>query len=82
VAYVVLVAPVLSFPSVKWKDLNDLTMNYTCLIYGGTIWLALLWYVVDARKWLKGPKINVEQLIHSTVIKGQEGNTRQRYRRL
>jgi hypothetical protein len=23
--------------------------------------LALLWYALDARKWFKGPKINVEQ---------------------
>ena len=39
------------------------------------MWLALLWYAVDARKWFKGPKISVEHLIHSTVIGGQEGDT-------
>ncbi len=36
--------------------------------------LALLWYAVDARKWFKGHKINVEHLIHTKVIDGQEGN--------
>ena len=34
--------------------------------------LALLWYAVDARKWFKGPKINVEHLIHPQVFDGQE----------
>lgn len=55
--------------------MNDLTMNYTCLIYGGTMSLAMLWYAVDARKWFKGPKINVEHLIHTQAIDGKEGDT-------
>jgi hypothetical protein len=46
-------------------------MNYTCLIYGGVMSLALLWYAVDARKWFKGPKINVEHLIHGEVLEGE-----------
>ena len=33
--------------------------------------LALLWYAVDAPHWFKGPKINVELLIHTEVVKGQ-----------
>lgn len=74
VAYVALIIPVLCFPAVKGHDLNDLNMNYTCLIYGGTMSLALLWYAVDARKWFKGPKINVEHLIHTQVIDGKEGD--------
>jgi hypothetical protein len=32
--------------------------------------LALLWYAVDARKWFKGPRINVEHLIHMQTIEG------------
>ena len=35
--------------------------------------LSLLWYAVDARKWFKGPKINVEHLIHTKVIEGENG---------
>ncbi|MCJ1389693.1 hypothetical protein MMC18_002550 [Xylographa bjoerkii] len=70
-AYVVLMVPVLCFPSVKGADLNTLNMNYTCLIYGGVMSLALLWYAVDARKWFKGPKINVDHLIHTQVLDGQ-----------
>lgn len=30
--------------------------------------LALLWYAVDARKWFKGPKINVEHLVNGNVL--------------
>ena len=33
--------------------------------------LALLWYAIDARKWFKGPKINVEHLIHRQTIEGE-----------
>lgn len=72
VAWVSLIIPVLCFPATKGKDLNDLNMNYTCLIYGGVMFLALLWYAVDARHWFKGPKINVEHLIHTTVVDGKE----------
>jgi hypothetical protein len=71
---------VLCFPAVKGKDLNDLNMNYTCLIYGGVMLLALLWYAVDARHWFKGPKINVEHLIHIKVAEGQEAESRDRGR--
>ncbi|KAM0137382.1 hypothetical protein ACHAP3_004189 [Botrytis cinerea] len=64
VAWVSLIIPILCFPSVTGADLNDLNMNYTCLIYGGTMTLAMCWYAISARKWFKGPKINVEHLIH------------------
>jgi len=66
-------------------------MNYTCLIYGGVMTFALLWYAIDARKWFvislsggphrkerlltssalcrfKGPRINVEHVIHGDVV--------------
>jgi hypothetical protein len=72
---VALIIPVLCFPAVKGSDLNTLNMNYTCLIYGGTMSLALLWYAVDARKWFKGPKINVEHLIHGQVVDGKDGDS-------
>lgn len=67
-----MIIPVLCFPAAKGKDLNALNMNYTCLIYGGVMSLSLLWYAVDARKWFKGPKINVEHLIHTQVLDDQE----------
>lgn len=73
----ILIIPVLCFPAVKGKDLNALNMNYTCLIYGGVMGCAMLWYAVDARKWFKGPKINVEHLIHTRVINSEETNEHQ-----
>lgn len=73
-AWVILIIPVLCFPAMKGKDLNTLNMNYTCLMYGGVMGCAMLWYAVDARKWFKGPKINVEHLIHTQVIDGHEMN--------
>ena len=56
--------PILCLPATRGDDLDALTMNYTCLIYGGTMTLALLWYAISARKWFNGPKINVEHMIH------------------
>lgn len=34
-------------------------MNWTCLIYGGSMFLAMSWYAISARRWFKGPRINV-----------------------
>ncbi|KAK3073910.1 hypothetical protein LTR53_004092 [Teratosphaeriaceae sp. CCFEE 6253] len=63
-SWVVFIIPVLCFPAAKGKDLNALNMNYTCVVYGGVMIFALLWYAIDARKWFKGPRINVEHIIH------------------
>jgi hypothetical protein len=49
-------------------------MNYACLIYGGSMFLALMWYAVDARKWFKGPRINVEHLLHVPQVEGKVGS--------
>lgn len=35
-------------------------MNWTCLVYGAPMLGVVIWWIVDARKWFKGPKINVE----------------------
>ncbi|KAG0651842.1 putative amino-acid permease [Hyphodiscus hymeniophilus] len=68
VAWLLVIVPALCFPAVKGKDLNDLTMNYTCLIYGGTMLFALLYYALSARKWFKGPRVNVEHLIYTDAV--------------
>lgn len=73
-AWWLLIIPALCFPAVKGSDLNDLTMNYTCLIYGGTMLFALIYYAVSGRKWFKGPRVNVEHLIHTGVVEGQGGS--------
>ncbi|KAI1617406.1 amino acid transporter-like protein [Exophiala viscosa] len=60
VGWWLVIVPALCFPAVKGKDLTPLTMNWTALIYGGTMLIALIYYAVSARKWFKGPRINVE----------------------
>jgi hypothetical protein len=47
-------------------------VNYTCLIYGGVMLLALLWYAVDVWHCFKGLKINVKHLIYTKPVEGQE----------
>ena len=56
-AWVLLIIPVLCFPAVRGSDLNLSMMNWTSLIYGGTMLIVLIWYAIDARNWFKGPKV-------------------------
>lgn len=37
-------------------------MNWTILLYGGTMFLAMSYYAISARKWFRGPRINVEHI--------------------
>ncbi|KAK4626798.1 Putative polyamine transporter [Fulvia fulva] len=62
VAWLLLIVPALCFPSVKGADLTPRTMNWTCLIYGGAMFLVMSYYAVSGRKWFKGPRINVEHV--------------------
>lgn len=55
-AWVCLIVPVLCFPAVN--DPAPALMNWTCLVYGGPMLIALIWYAVDAGKWFKGPKVD------------------------
>ena len=43
-------------------------MNWTCLVYGGPMLGVIIWWIVDARKWFKGPKVNIEH----HMFKGDE----------
>lgn len=57
------------------KTQADEIRNYTCLIYFGTMLLSLIYYAVDARKWFKGPRVNVEHLIHGEMVEtGDSGS--------
>jgi len=38
-------------------------MNWTAVVYGGPMLLITIWWVVSARKWFKGPKINIEHMM-------------------
>lgn len=61
-AWWLLIIPALCFPAVRSVDLTLLTMNWTCLIYGGAMFLALTYYAISARRWFRGPKINVRHI--------------------
>lgn len=63
-AFVTLMVPILCLPSVTGSDLDAASMNWTALVYGAPMLGAAVWWVVDARKWFKGPRVNVEHLMH------------------
>ncbi|KAL8678986.1 MAG: hypothetical protein Q9186_004707 [Xanthomendoza sp. 1 TL-2023] len=58
--FVLLMFPILMLPSITGSDLDAAGMNWTCLVYGGPMIFILIWWVVSARKWFKGPKVNIE----------------------
>ncbi|KAI0597215.1 amino acid transporter-like protein [Biscogniauxia sp. FL1348] len=57
--FVVVMMPILCFPSVRGEDLTLEDMNWTCLVYGAPMFIVVLWFFIDAHKWFKGPKINI-----------------------
>ncbi|KAL8835116.1 MAG: hypothetical protein Q9176_007110 [Flavoplaca citrina] len=72
-AFVLLMVPVLMLPSVTGSELDARAMNWTCLVYGGPMVFVLVWWVVSARKWFKGPKVNIEHQMlgrSETAIEG------------
>ncbi|EAU38273.1 conserved hypothetical protein [Aspergillus terreus NIH2624] len=64
VSFVLLMVPILCLPSVVGSDLTPDLMNWTCLVWGAPMVAVTIWWVVDARKWFTGPKVNVEHAIH------------------
>jgi amino acid transporter len=66
-AFVTMMVPILCLPSVVGGNLDLASMNWTALVYGGPMLGALVWWFVDARKWFKGPKVNVEHLMGREV---------------
>ncbi|KAF3001251.1 hypothetical protein E8E13_003337 [Curvularia kusanoi] len=62
-AFVILMVPILCFPSVTGADLHADVMNWTCVVYGVPMLLVCIWWVVSARKWFKGPKVNVAHMM-------------------
>jgi hypothetical protein len=48
-------------------------MNWTVLVYGGPMFLVMAWWFISARKWFKGPKVNLDHLMlgrDGTVLEG------------
>jgi amino acid transporter len=76
-AFVILMVPILCFPAVVGANLTAETMNWTCVVYGGPMVMIMIWWTVSARKWFKGPKVNVQHLMlgrveGGDVLEGQE----------
>jgi hypothetical protein len=49
-------------------------MNWTCVVYGGPIFLIMAWWFISARKWFKGPKVNLDHLMlgrEEAVLEGE-----------
>ncbi|KAL9632199.1 MAG: hypothetical protein Q9164_005468 [Protoblastenia rupestris] len=68
-AFVALMVPILMLPSSTGVDLDPTVMNWTCLVWGAPMFMVILWWIFGARKWFKGPKVNIE---HQML--GREGN--------
>lgn len=50
-------------------------MNWTCLVYGAPMLFVLIWWAVSARKWFKGPKVNIEHMMlgrEADVLEGKD----------
>ena len=72
-AFVILMVPILCFPSVTGANLHEDEMNWTVVVYGVPMVLVCIWWVLSARKWFKGPKVNVAHMMHSEqeILEGQ-----------
>ncbi|KAM5448707.1 GABA/polyamine transporter [Microsporum audouinii] len=65
VCFAILMLPIVCFPKVAGVDLTLSDMNWTCVVYGGPMVGIIIWWIVDARKWFKGPKVNLEHAMLS-----------------
>ncbi|OAL72885.1 hypothetical protein A7D00_2658 [Trichophyton violaceum] len=65
VSFVVIMLPIVCFPKVAGSELTLADMNWTCVVYGGPMAGIILWWIISARKWFKGPKVNLEHAMLS-----------------
>jgi len=75
--FTLLMIPILCLPSVTGSNLNASLMNWTCLVWGAPMLSVMVWWVVDAHKWFKGPKVNIEHQMlgrEGNIIDGKEEN--------
>ncbi|CAK7274713.1 GABA/polyamine transporter [Sporothrix epigloea] len=75
--FTILMIPILCLPAVTGSDLDADGMNWTIVVWGGPMLLAIVWFLVDAHKWFKGPKVNIVHMVHDVqtepyVIQAQE----------
>lgn len=74
-AFVLVMMPILCFPTVRDADLTLELMNWTSLVYGAPMLIVIIWFFVDARKWFKGPKINIAHHMLHQDLSGHPGVT-------
>jgi len=74
-SFVVVMMPILCFPSVTGSDLDAAGMNWTVVVYGVPMLFVMIWWFVSAHKWFKGPKVNAEHHMlgrEEAVLEGKE----------
>lgn len=74
-SFIIVMMPILCFPSVKGSDLTAELMNWTVVVYGGPMTIVIIWWFVSAHKWFKGPVINVKHQMlgrEDAVVEGVE----------
>lgn len=64
-AFVILMTPILCFPQYRGSNLDAQVMNWTVVVYFGPMSFALLYFLVYAHTFFKGPKLNVAHLIYA-----------------
>ena len=82
VSFTTLMIPILCFPQYRGADNTAEEMNWTVLVYYGSMFLCIAWYYIYAHKIYDGPKSNLDkstliedeneeyQIIDSVVSKG------------
>ncbi|KAJ9669246.1 GABA/polyamine transporter [Coniosporium apollinis] len=72
-AFVALMVPIMCFPwTTVPEGLTVEDMNWTALVYGGAMLFIIIWWFVSARKWFKGPKVNVaHMMLGDDVVEGE-----------
>lgn len=69
VSYTTLMIPILCFPQYRGADNTPDAMNWTVLVYYGSLFLAIAWFYIYAHKIYNGPKTNLDE---DTIIKSSE----------
>ncbi|ODV85147.1 hypothetical protein CANARDRAFT_28446 [[Candida] arabinofermentans NRRL YB-2248] len=59
-AFVLLMIPILNFPQYRGADNTPDVMNWTVVVYWGSLFLAIGWYYLYAHKIYQGPKSNID----------------------
>ncbi|OJD33843.1 amino acid permease [Diplodia corticola] len=78
-AFTALMVPILCLPATVGDNLDAAGMNWTCLVYGAPMLFVLIWWVVSAHKWFKGPKVNIEHMMlgpDTDVLEGKDATPR------